>query len=425
MRPYTTRLIALFLGLTIAMAAFVLFVDPYDVLHGPRISGFNAEKTRRDEDGRRVTVGQAVLEGRHGTLLFGNSRAVDGFPREIDAQDWPGGLYDAGMRGSSAFEQARAAILAGRSPDLRCVVMTFDYATFASSLKAKSTYWISALPDGDALRALTRTSLSPHAFWRSVQTISDNIAHRPAPERWPDVYKPGEQRRRTLAGARGYIASYRTFEYDPSRLDFFMRALGSLAERGVQVIGVIEPLHPFNEEAREIDGQEAKADAWRKDVAARFAKLAQFTPRSPCIAPSTGGVLWDFSGFQMTALATPPSETQTAPQPYFYEAAHFTPLVGVAVLDRMQGKALAPPFDFAGFGVRLTPQTAGTRASDAEARRQAWLATDANAQVIEAKLKGWLQSDSPEPRGPRDPLSRDDWIRLDRDVKRVPDRTVP
>jgi hypothetical protein len=353
--------------------------------------------------------------------LFGNSRAVDGFPRQMSDAEWPGGLANAGMRGSSAFEQARAAVLAGRSPDLRCVVMTFDYATFASSLKAKSTYWISALPDGNATAALFRTSLSPHAFWRSVQTISDNAKNKPEKDRWPDVYPPGEQRKRYISGARGYIASYREFEFDQSRLDFLMTALSGLAEHGVQVIGIIYPLHAWHEEAMIKTGKMTDSDRWRLDLTARFAKLAENKPIAPCASSPAGAVLWDFTGFQMAPYSFPPSETATEPQPYFYEAAHFTPRVGVAVLDRIEGKPVPAPFEQGEFGVELTPATAGARVADTAKLRDAWL-RDPSAQMIEAKLDEWMRTDAPESHGPRDPLSRDDWLALKRDVKSIVNR---
>lgn len=419
MKRYATLLIGWFLGLCASLAAFVLLVDPYDVLHGPRISGFNTNKTRRDEDGRRVTVGQLVMERGHGTLLFGNSRAVDGFPRAMSDAEWPGGLINAGIRASGPFEQTRAAVLAGRSPDLRCVVMTFDYGSFAVAPKAKSTYWISALPDGNATAALFRTALSPHAFWRSVQTISDNIAGRPDKDRWPDTYPPGEQRRRYLNGARGYVASYRSLEFDETRLDFMMTGLAALAEHGVQVIGVLYPLHAWHEEAMVQTGKMSEADGWRAELTERFAELAANTPIAPCAASRAGAVLWDFTGFQMAPYSFPPAEDATGPQPYFYEAAHFTPLVGVAVLNRIAGRPLAPPFNQREFGVALTPKTVSQRVGDERTLRAQWLSDDPNAQMIESKIAAWMKTETAESHGPRDPLSRDDWAALRRDITRL------
>jgi hypothetical protein len=154
-------------------------------------------------------------------------------------------------------------------------------------------------------------------------------------------------------------------------------------------------------------------------LTARFAKLASNTPAAPCASSPAGAVLWDFTGFQMTPYSEPPSETATEPQPYFYEAAHFTPRVGVAVLDRVLGKPVPAPFDQGEFGVELTPATIGARVADERARRDEWLKTDANAQMIEAKLDEWMKTDAAESHGPRDPFSRDDWMALKRDIKAI------
>ncbi len=417
MKSYTSRLLAIFFALIFAMAAFELLVDPYDTLHGPRIAGFNAKKTRRDEDGRRVTVGQAVVEGGHGTILTGTSRAVDGFPRTLGPDRWPGGLYDAGIRGTGAFEISRALALAGRSPDLRCVVVGLEYTSYSPTYKGRSTYWITPLPDGSRFGALARTALSPHAFWRSVQTISDNLRHHaPKPEH-PLIFKPGEQRKDTLRSAFSYVAGYRDFQYDPQRLEFLSDVLKALSGNGVQVIGVVFPSHILKDEAEYVAGRYGDEERWLAEVAQRFAAMAQNTPVKPCVADRGGAVLWDFSGFRMGPYSDLPSETQTVPQPYFYEAAHFTPLVGMAMLDRVLGRDPGPPFG-PDFGEELTPAGMTARNAAVMERRTAWLQSGADMRALSAEL---AKRDKTAPPTQRVflPIERDDWQQLKRDLKRM------
>lgn len=417
MKRYTSRLVAILLALVFAMGALELIVDPYDTLHGPRIAGFNADKTRRDEDGRRVTVGQAVVEGGHGTILTGTSRAVDGFPRTLGPDRWPGGLYDAGIRGTGAFELGRALVLAGRSPDLRCVVMGLEFTSFSPTLLGRSTYWISTLPDGSRWGALARTALSAHAFWWSVQTISDNLRHRKPKPQHPLVFKPGQQRKDMLKGAMNYVAGYRDYEYDPSRLKFLMSVFKALSANGVQVIGVVLPSHLLKDEGEYASGRYGDEERWLADVAEQFAVMAQNKPVSPCAADPAGAVLWDFSGFRMGAYSELPSETQTAPQPYFYEAAHFTPLVGMAMLDRVLGRDPRPPFG-TGFGEELTPEGMAARNREVMERREAWLQTHPDMRAISEQQTALKTAAAPTQRFFL-PIERDDWQRLKTDLKRI------
>ena len=418
MRAYLRVLIGVFvcfLGFTTFVS---VAVDPYDILGGPKIAHFNRDKTRIDEDGRRVTVGQEILTGGHRTLLFGSSRAVEGFPRALDDADWPGGLYNAGIRGGTAFEMARALAVAGRSPDLRCVVVGLDSLGFQTIIKSRATYWISALPDGNAALAAARISLSPHAFYRSLQTLRDNVFGRPPRVRYPDVYKPGEQRARMLDGAQSFLINSQYFFYDPDRLQFMLQALDGLAARGVQVMGVILPRHPWHDEAIYQSAHRADDEAWRGDLARAFQDMSAHRPSAPCVG-TEGAALWDFSRFQVTPLPSVPSEQATQPQPHFYETTHFMPDIGTAVLDRIRGKTPQPPFDQPDFGARLTPQNLAEQDEKARERRARWQASDPDVPFILQAYADMLAKVPPANTKdlPRISLSRDDLQTMVRDVQ--------
>lgn len=419
MRRYATILIGILLGGLAGVAGVNLVIDPYGVTNGPSIPGFNAEKTRQYEDGGRIAVSARLMNGGLGSIILGSSRAVDGFPRRTD--DWPGGLYNAGMRGSNIFELTRAMAVAARDPALRCVAIGLDLDEFGDHSKAKATYWITALPDGDARLGLARMALSPHTLARSAQTVFDNATGGAPAAPFRDAYEPGEQRARyfsMIGNASDFMRGYR---FDPDRLDFFSAALDRLTAEGVQVIGFIHPVHAFREELLFMGGGEARYFAFRRDLATLFAEYAARESAKPC-APGGAAVLWDFSGFQDFASTPPPGESETAAHPYFHEPAHYLPAVGKAMLGRMRGEKGDGVFSDVRFGLRLTPITAHESERAILARRDSWRRTPAGEIFIEEAAPVFAgRAAAPMARSY---LNRDDWRDLEKALAAVPPRAT-
>ncbi len=413
MRRYAIILICLFAALTATLAATVLAVDPYDVAGAPHIDGFNANKTRRDEDGNRVFVGHMVLSPPAGTLIFGNSRVVDGFSPYYT--DWPGGLANAGMRGSNVFELARAAALAGRDPNLRCVIFALDMDEFSLTSKTKATYWISPLPDGSRTFALARMALSPHAFARAVQTAQDNLTSTRPPERWRLVYPRGEQARRFELTAIGGLDFFRSYTFDPQRLLFLQQTVDLLTQRGVQVIAFAPPVHAWRDEAMVQAGRFEEAYLIRRAISAMLAAYEKRPARAPCM-PGLTTQFWDFGGFSAVSQSPAPGPEDVRAAPYYHETTHFTPRVGEAILARLQARPLAEPFT-AEFGVLLRASDAPVAQAGASARRVRWLAGSASARRISAELAARMGEPASGGQELAQFILRDDWRALSREAR--------
>lgn len=361
-----SRTLLMTLALLLAgFAGFNFLVDPYG-LHGWAIPGVNEQRTRDFEDGRRIQVGHQLGLTQERSVILGSSRVVDGFPRSI--QSWPGGLYNAGMRGTNAYELAHAAALAGADPDLRCLVIGLDMWEFAAGEKFKPAFPISRLSDGSRLFSSLRATMAPNTFVRSVQTIADNVTGAGAPDPFPDQYEAGRQRDWFTGTPRGHpgAASLRA---DPARMDLLFAVLQRLADTGVQIIGFLHPVHAYNEEALFAVDRAGEYHAFRAEMASRFSALSG-EPVEAC-APGGQGVLWDFAGFQAPAVSPLPGADQTEPHPTHHEPAHYRPRIGVMLIERM----LAGEED-GEFGVRLTPQSARATSAAIDQRRAAYLQTD-------------------------------------------------
>ena len=413
-RYATILLVALIAGL-LAFAGFNALVDPFGITGAPDIPGLTTRDTRLLEDGGRVHVAERLARGGDASILLGSSRTVDGFPH--DPENWPGGIFNAGMRGTNIFELSQAAALAARNSDLHCVVIGLDLDEFGSHSKAKATYWLSALTDGRAGMSLARVSLSPSTFGASLQMIADNLTGNSPRTPWADRYEPGAQRERYEGGVRGIYSWYLGYEFDPQRLALFDQVLDALTENGIQVTGFIHPLHAWREEAMFRAGREDVYFQVRGELAALFDRYADRNPVQACV-PGGSAVLWDFSGFQPFATLPAPGPDETAPHPAFYEPSHYLRPVGQAMLERMREARETSPFGTVPFGVRLTPDTLDAANAAVHVRRQAWLDTPDGETA--AALFDAVEAGNPAPEaGTPQYLNREDRRSLADKLERI------
>lgn len=418
MRRYAALLMIVFAALLFGFAGFNSLVDPFDITGAPDLPGVNERRSRIHADGGRVHAADLMARGAASSVLLGSSRTVDGFPRR--PADWPGGIVNAGMRGTNAFELSQAMLLAARDPGLRCIVVGLDLDEFGTHSKAKSTYWLSALADGRRSWAFARVALSPNTFAAAVSTIADNLTGGSPRVPWQDLYEPGQQRSRYESGVSGIYRYYLGYDFDPDRIGYFARALDAATESGVQVVGFIHPLHAWREEALFRSGRAGEYFALRETLADLFVRHAGRTPDEACIEGGAA-VLFDFSGYQDFAVRPAPGPEETAPHDLFYEPSHYLPHVGQAMLDRMRGEDGEGVFAAGDFGVRLTPGNAGETAEAVRRRREAWLAS-ADGEAATAFIDGVI-ADRPAPeRAPPAFLNRDDWLDLRRAAARLPQR---
>lgn len=406
-----TLLIALFAGL-VGFSAFNALIDPFAVTGAPDIPGLTERDTRLFEDGGRVHVAERLARGGDASILLGSSRTVDGFAH--DPVGWPGGIYNAGMRGTNIFELSQAMVLAARNPQLRCVVIGLDLDEFGTHSKAKATYWLSALNDGNRWLSLTRVGLSPNTFAASLQLMADNLGGGSPRVPWADTYPAGAQRERYESGVRGIYGFYLGYNFDPDRVALFEHALDALTANGIQVIGFIHPLHAWREEAMFRAGRSETYFQMRQALTQVFDRHAAANTDNACIEGG-GAVLWDFSGFRDFATLPAPGPEQTAAHVNFYEPSHYLPHIGQAMLDTIRGED--SPLDGVS-GLRLEPGNLASSADAIRARRQNWLATadgQTATELFDALEAAGPQAEVETPQF----LNRDDWRSLEGKISRI------
>ena len=399
----------------VGFGGFTFLVDPYDVTGWVTIDGFNARKTRAHEDGYRVRVGHHLLDTEAGTIIMGSSRVADGFPRELP--DWPGGFENLGMAGTSSFELARASVIASRNENINCVIIGMDLREFGTYPRAHATYWITPLTGMPPLMSHIQTSLSPNAFARAVQTVTDNVTGG-RDDKWANAYAEEGLPDRFFEEVEKRYRGYSDYVYDPQRVRFLFRGIDALLANGVQVTVFIHPVHAWQEEAAQRVGAHPAEQALRRDIVAQLEAREIGEARAPCFdGPALQA--WDFGGFQQVSQSAPPDRSSVPPNPYYHVPAHYRPVLGQAILNRMQGEEQASPFDQASFGRRLNADTVESLLAEGQARRADWLANDEWAQWVSAEFDA-LDANPPTPENEaRHYLNRDDFRQMERDVARA------
>ena len=406
-----TLFITLFAGLA-GFAAFNALIDPFGVTGAPDIPGLTERDTRLYGDGGRVHVADRLGRGGDASILLGSSRTVDGFPH--DPTGWPGEIHNAGMRGTNIFELSQAMVLAARNAQLRCVVIGLDLDEFGTHSKAKATYWLSALNDGNRQLSLARVALSPNTFGASLQLIADNLGGGSPRVPWAENYPAGAQRERYESGVRGIYGYYLGYNFDPDRVALFERALEALTLNGVQVIGYLHPLHAWREEALFRSGRSDVYFELRETMTDVFDRHAGANTANACI-DGGAAVLWDFSGFRDFAALPAPGPDQTAAHVNFYEPSHYLPHIGQALLDTLRGgDAQVDGVS----GLRLQPGNLAASAEAIRTRRERWLETvdgQAVTQLFDAVEASGPQAEVETPQF----LNRDDQRSLEDKISRI------
>ena len=410
-RKYLQWLLGVAVFLLLLVACTNAVIDPYDIHRWVRIEGLNAVKTEEHKDGGRVSVGHAIATNTYDSLLLGNSRMRTGFLNDYDLL--PGVELNAALDGANIFESVRAASLASSRKPLRCVFIGLDFVAFSAVAKIKGAYWNSPLAGGPIVLSKLKTDLSIRTFRRSIATVRENRTANPskALPKASLTYPPGLQRQWFVDMTKAFIPIYSTHVYDENRVRFLGRMVDRFSQRGVQVFGLLLPIHAWQEETIYRVGQGKAYASWRADLTELFARFAHRKPSRPCNAQAGAAMLTDFSGFRPIATSPVPDEKATEPHPFYLESSHFTPLIGGGMLSFVLGEPIPDAIPHATFADDVRPHSTSTLKDQRGQRRAAWLASD-DGRAFVAHFARWQVAGQSEPSSERFFLTPDDFNSL-------------
>lgn len=378
MRRYILLLVATGVVPLLAVLAFVLLVDPYDIYGAPRIDGFNAEKPRINSRPHIYKLAQLDAINPRAVIL-GSSRADVGFDPAHPGLLRP--AYNLGYGGHTWQDSLDLLQMLLAKPDsaLRQVVLHVD-AFNANAVLLRQPSLAESTTELIRSRGLLVSAETRGDAWATVQQQD-----RPA-GRYVDGFNVAHPPHGTHADflrQEGGVVTALLFvngRCEPlpagtagKPLDVLGRLLQLAHAHRLDVRIVIGPSHARYWELAEMAGHGAAAEQWKRELVALNAQVAAGQGRAAF-------PLWDFSGYtRLTSEQAPLAPDQPATQ-WYYEASHFKRAAGNLVLDRVFGTHSVPG-DWQDIGVLLDAGNLDAHIARQQADRMAWRAQNADDLV--------------------------------------------
>jgi len=380
------RLLALFAaGLTIVLAAFNYFVDPYGNFDVPRIAGVN-ELALGFNHHPLLAKSLAVARIRPAAVILGNSRAESAYdPGHPGFAERP--AYNLGIGGAGLGQVRRYFLEALATGRVRQVLLAMDLTMFQPLLEAQQR-----IPDAMMLtdesgglagddrkwRRLTFILLSGTVSsdsWWSIRHQRDPVAvylrsgQREESYDELQVEREGGHRSASLRTESAFLATILRDVGSPGFRESYNAMLAQLgeivtvsAQHGVRLDIVINPIHARHSYVYAAAGLWPVYEKWKRDLAA----VAGRSPRPVA--------LWDFSGVSdCTSEPMPPEGDAATKMRWYRESGHFRPRLGTLVLDRVFGRGSADACP--GLGARLESATLDTTLAAQRAALGRWIAS--------------------------------------------------
>ena len=355
-------------------AAFCALVDPYDIYGGTRIQGLTATPYKSEFTERMTKPVQ--MNGRPiETLILGNSKADFAIaPTVWRALTGDEHVYNAALR-DGRLGEARALLehAIDGHPELRRVLLVTDYESFRDNRRAAREF-----DDAQAGAAhltpanVAKTLFSADALRDSLLTVRENRRRQAAHPVFSPNGKFHEEELALIFGQEGdfdknlhgFLRYHQTGAAERVTVPYDeLAAIRDLcADHGIELIAFVPPVYPLQAAAYAEDGEDYVT--WMQRVAA-IVPFYDFT-----LAPETGE------------------------DADYWDTAHMKDSLGrrvSAALAGADGRGMAHA-DTPLAGIRVTAETAASRARATLAEAERWLAAHPERQAELESCSGWSET---------------------------------
>lgn len=377
-------------SLLIALTAFNMLIDPFDMFGSPKVEGWNKQKPHVWEwIGYKTS---AIREYKPQVLILGTSRTEIGIdPRHkvFDGQN----VYNAATSGGSFKEIAQYFDYANKIASPKKVIIGLDFHTFNIYNKGTSDQGVDPFKTESSFADLlnnTKIALSFNTFISSLSTASSqdssSLRWQPSDKGMINpvilekrITEYHYQRSLFLHDEKDVITREHFVPYllhhkpenanDP--INLFRRLIKDAYLKNIDVTFFISPAHACYWEVVYNLGLEPKVETWKRMLVAALNEEAGLSgkPTFP---------LWDFSGYNIiTTENIPADKDEKSRMRWYWEPSHYRNEAGNIVLDRM----FFNDKTFVGFGVLLTPQNIEQHLKQIKLNRQSYART--NAEEVE------------------------------------------
>lgn len=368
MDPAAQRFVRVFLRTTLVLlagvAAFNVLLDPMGLHPTVHLRWF---EPLRYMDTDRVAKAELARQGRWDTLVLGSSRSKLGLPA-THPFFVTNRTANLGLDSAWFPEIAGVFDFARRHNHLQRVLLCLDLYMFS-----RGTTFIEDYAESRFNPRLNPFDYACKQLWgitatkKSWDVLRRKIGGRPVPaqKRFGFVERTlnaGVSQRAVFEDVLHLVADgYRRQETDPAYLELFRQLVRDCRAEGIELQIAILPVHAMDNEVLHAAGQWPRFEEWKRDLVEILAAEGM----------DGTAALWDFTGY-----AGPPGESIPAAgdtstrMKYYFESAHFTPLLGGMMLDRMLDPASTNQL-----GTRLDRATLEPHLAQLRADREAYART--------------------------------------------------
>lgn len=328
-------------GLLVLVSLLNALIDPYELVHAPKITGLNAHKpviSDRRKMFRNVAYG--ALNAPSNTLLLGAS--VVFFGMDAQSQAWPPAhrpVYSLAFPSAGPYVSYRYLqhVLSQRHVNLVILGLEFDF--FLDT-------WIAnppREPEFEARFAVTQDgNINPEQSWRrlldlgqaifALDTLFDSAATLKANSDYLRTTTGPEPRGFGSYPLVAYMNVYSIRAYD-SRIQYpdasqAVRNIFSLCESAkTRLIVFINPTRAERLEILDRTGYWQAYENWKRELVSLTSQHAERTGNSL--------ELWDFSGYD--PYATEEVRPDGRELHWFFDSVHYSRALGDVMIARMLG----------------------------------------------------------------------------------------
>ena len=358
------RYLAWYLSALLLLLALVALtnavVDPHARILLVDQPGFNQAKLTLQTN-NRTGKANALRQCRYDNIILGSSRAETGIAVSHPAFS-AGRTYNAALKAVSMYEMRRMAEHAMHAYLPQNILLSLDFYAFSAATITDHDFADSPLAEGFQLPSMFRYLISIRTIreswyvvkWNRLSNIeicTDNGEHKRSYEL--DAARPA------FDFILGRYAQGQYRRYAPSEAHFrhLQSLLKQASEAGVNVYGVVSPIHAEQLELINEMGLRAEYESWLRRLTQAFAEAQ----RNKSSGWRTS--LWDFSGYSMVTTETVPPADQAGDAKFMHwytDPSHFSQEIGGFMLNRVFDVRMAENMAPGPFGVRLTPDNIDT-----------------------------------------------------------------
>ncbi|MAG97921.1 MAG: hypothetical protein CMM08_14680 [Rhodospirillaceae bacterium] len=392
-KKFLSGVVAVVIALALVSAAVNMIVDPYGVHSLVEVEGFNTLKPSA-QGNLRLAKAYNISSQRPDGVFLGNSRVEQGFDPARASARFHRSVYNAGLPGSTIYENYRYLQHAAQTGTLKDAVLGLDIFAFNTNMFRRASNFsegrLAVQLDGQEtpiwdvarFRDLHQIYVAWPTLMKSIATVMDQdqpwvstrtmlgfnpviegVEYARVKSYWRSFRKQNRKHIRLLKAHPMNFGP--TAGWPNGSMVYFERLVAFCRANKINLVLAIHPYHAHMLEVIQGSGAWPVFESWKREL---VAVLASDRARHP---GAVEFVLWDFSGYNSITTEKVPPQGSAQETKWYWESSHYKPSVSPLMALRAfgHGDMTAGQADF---GVMLWPGNLEAHMRSFAAKRQAY-----------------------------------------------------